>query len=575
MDSGEIRIRRSPGKLTNLEGILQTEPVKGTCGIGHTRWATHGIPTEQNAHPHRDCKGKIAVVHNGIIENYLELKQNLKAEKHVFTTDTDTEVIAHLVEKHYSGDLEKAVLAAFQVIRGVYACAIVHAAEPGKIVAVRNGPPLVVGVNGGGGCFLASDISAILEYTRDIVFLEASEISSITGSGVEIRNFHGQLISRSPHCVSWSAGRAGKDGFDHYMLKEIFEQPRAIRETIANRFTIDPPRLMLDDFHAAGQELASVRKINIVAAGTSWHAALVGKFMLEEYARVPVEVDISSEFRYRNPLISKKTLTLAITQSGETADTIAAVREAKELGSLTMSISNVLDSLITRETEGTLYTHAGPEIGVASTKAFTTQLVVLYLFTLYMAQKRKSLTSKQIAQGLRASSTISNLVEAILQKHEELRLLAERYGDCRDFLYLGRGIHYPIALEGALKLKEISYIHAEGYPAGEMKHGPIALIDQNMPVVALMPSDRHYEKIFSNVMEARARNGRIIAIATEGDTKINEITDDVFFMPDCSDPLLTPILSAIPLQLLAYYIAVRRNCDVDQPRNLAKSVTVE
>ncbi len=568
-----VSVRRSAGKLSNLEQVIRLNPVEGVFGVGHTRWATHGRPTEENAHPHRDCTGQIVVVHNGIIENYLELKRGLQREGHVFVTETDTEIIAHLLEKNYDGSLEAAVRKAFAQIHGVYACAILSAREPNKIIGVRNGPPLVVGV-GTDEFFIASDTPAILQHTRNIVFLDNHEMAVISPAGYALYDLTGQSITREPQVITWDSNLAEKGDFRHYMLKEIFEQPRAIRETIVDRFSLETGKIYLDDFQISEEDLARVRKINFVAAGTSWHSALIGKFLLEELARIPTEVDISSEFRYRKPIIEPDTLTIAITQSGETADTIAAVREAKALGSLTLSVSNVIGSMITRETQGTIYTHAGPEIGVASTKAFTTQLAALYLFSLYMAQIRNRIPTDEIVRKLQSLTTIANLVEAILQKHDQIETLIEDYIDRTDFLYLGRGINYPIALEGALKLKEISYIHAEGYPAGEMEHGPIALIDDRMPVVAVMPQDRHYEKISSNVMEAKSRGGNIVAIATEGDPTIAEIARKVFYIPP-ADPLLTPILTVIPLQLIAYYIAVRRGCDVDQPRNLAKSVTVE
>lgn len=570
---GELHIRRSAGKLRNLEEAIRVKPIEGTFGIGHTRWATHGRPTEENAHPHRDCKNRIVVVHNGIIENYLELRQMLVREGHHIVTETDTEMIAHIVEKYYNGDLENAVFHACADMRGVYACAILSVDEPNKIIGIRNGPPMVVGI-GEGEYFIASDVTALLPHTRDIVFLDNNEIAIITESGVRFRNFQGEVVEREPHRVTWDPVLAEKGGFKHYMLKEIFEQPGAIRETIVDRFSLTAGKVYLNDFKLTQEELSGVQKINIVAAGTSWHAALVGKFMLEELARIPTEVDISSEFRYRDPIVQPNTLTLAVTQSGETADTLAAIREARKLGSMAMGISNVVGSMITRETQGTIFTHAGPEIGVAATKTFTTQLVAFYLFALYLAQLRKQLDSVQLTEKLQGLTTIASLVESILQNHDQIEEMVKPYINCNDFLFLGRGINYPIALEGALKLKEISYIHAEGYPAGEMKHGPIALIDERMPVVVLCPRDRHYEKMCSNVQEAKAREGRILAIATEGDQGIRDLTENVFYIPE-SDPLLTPMLCAIPLQLLSYYIAVRRGCDVDQPRNLAKSVTVE
>jgi glucosamine--fructose-6-phosphate aminotransferase (isomerizing) len=573
VNDGELLVRRAAGKLTNLEDVLQHNPVHGVYGIGHTRWATHGRPTEENAHPHRDCKNRIVVVHNGIIENYLELKHALVKDGHRFVTETDTEIVAHLIEKYYEGNLQKAVLKAFGEIRGVYAIVALSVDEPNTIIGVRNGPPLVIGI-GKGEYFIASDVSALLQHTREFVFLDNQEMAIINPEGSQIISLNGQPVKREPHLVNWDPLQAEKGGYKHYMLKEIFEQPRAIRETIVDRFSLESGKIYLNGFQFDEAALAGVQKINLIAAGTSWHAALVGKFLLEELARVPTEVDISSEFRYRKPIVQPGTLTVAITQSGETADTIAAIREAKQLGSLTLSITNVAGSMIVRETQGALFTHAGPEIGVASTKAFTTQLTAFYLFALYMAELRKTLSVQERIEKIQGLTTIANLVEAILERHEAIEEIARKYHKCSDFLYLGRGMNYPIALEGALKLKEISYIHAEGYPAGEMKHGPIALIDEKMPVVALMPKDRHFEKILSNVNEARSREGKIIVIAAEGEERVRGIGDDVFFIPE-SDPLLTPILTVIPLQLLAYYIAIRRGCDVDQPRNLAKSVTVE
>lgn len=570
---GKLEVRRAAGKLGNLEEAIRKNPLEGLFGIGHTRWATHGRPTEENAHPHHDCKNKIVIVHNGIIENYIELRHALLKEQHEFITETDTEILAHLIEKYYKGNLESAVRRAFQEVRGIYACAIICVDEPNKMIGVRNGPPLIVGL-GKGEMFIASDISAILQYTREMLFLDNHEMAIVTEDGARIETLDGAPVDRKPQTVNWDAHLAEKGGYKHYMLKEIFEQPWAIRETIVDRFSLETGSIYLNDFQFDPAELLKIRKINLIAAGTSWHASLVGKFLIEELVRIPVEVDISSEFRYRNPIVQPDTLTLAVTQSGETADTIAAIREAKRLGSLTLSISNVAGSMITRETAGTILTHAGPEIGVASTKAFTTQLTAFYMFAVYLAGLRKALTMQQSLERIQPLTTIANLVEAILQKHEELEEIARQYQNCRDFLFIGRGINYPIALEGALKLKEISYIHAEGYPAGEMKHGPIALIDERMPVVALMPKDRHFEKIASNVQEARARDGKIIAITTEGNRDVESYAERVFYIPEC-DPLLTPLLTVIPLQLLAYYVAIRLGCDVDQPRNLAKSVTVE
>lgn len=570
---GKLNISRSAGKLINLEENLQQHPIDGIFGMGHTRWATHGRPTEENAHPHRDCKGRIVVVHNGIIENYLPLREKLTKEGHKFVTETDTEILAHLIEKYYKGDLESAVTEAFKEAHGVYACVILTADEANKIIAIRNGPPLVVGI-GEGEYFVASDVPAILQHTRDMIFLDNREIAVLTESGIKFMDFEKHEIKKTPQKITWDPIMAEKGGYKHYMLKEIFEQPRAIRETMEDRFSLSTGRIYFNHVDISDDDLAKVSKINLLAAGTSWHAALIGKFWIEEFARIPVEVDISSEFRYRNPIVPPNTLTVGVSQSGETADTIAAIREAKALGSRTLAICNVPGSMITRETEGAIFTHAGPEIGVAATKTFITQLVAFHLFALYLGRLRGQLDQEGMQRRLGAMTTIANLVEVILQKHAELEVLARVYSTAADFLFLGRGINYPIALEGALKLKEISYIHAEGYPAGEMKHGPIALIDDAMPVVAVMPQDMHYDKILSNVNEAKSRDGRIIAVVTEGDEHVTSIAERSFTIPKC-DPLLTPLLTVIPLQLLAYYIAIRRGCDVDQPRNLAKSVTVE
>jgi glutamine---fructose-6-phosphate transaminase (isomerizing) len=582
-----LQIRRAEGKLRNLEEAIRLKPIDGTYGIGHTRWATHGRPTEENAHPHRDCTGNIVVVHNGIIENYVQLKRKLKEEGHRFTTETDTEIIAHMVEKYLLKDangksavLEDAVRKTVSQLTGVFALAVISVSEPNKIVAARNGPPAVIGL-GKDEYFVASDVPAILYHTRDLFFLADGDLAVITPEGVQLTDFQGQPIVRQVQHVTWDPIMAEKGGFKHFMLKEIYEQPRAVRDTTLGRISQETGHVFLDEMEITESEFKAVKKINIEACGTSWHAGQAGKFMIESLARVPVEVDYASEWRYRDPLVAPDTITLVISQSGETADTIAAQREAKAKGSKTLAICNVVGSMITREASGTIYTHAGPEIGVASTKAFTGQLTALYLFALYLAQVRGTMTPEQARAAVQELTRIPGKLEHLLTHDEECEDLAKLYVRAQDFLFLGRGIHYPIALEGALKLKEISYIHAEGYPAGEMKHGPNALIDENLPVVVIATCDKNnelskvrYEKTISNLKEVKARSGTVIALATEGDEDIKEAADHVLYIPAAPEEL-SPILEIVPLQLLAYHIAVRRGCDVDQPRNLAKSVTVE
>jgi glucosamine--fructose-6-phosphate aminotransferase (isomerizing) len=583
----KLQLRRAEGKLRNLEEAIRLKPLEGSYGIGHTRWATHGRPTEENAHPHRDCTGKIVVVHNGIVENYLSLKKKLIEEGHTFSTETDTEVIAHLIEKHlfkpgngHRLALEDAVRRTAKELSGVFALAVISVDEPNKIVAARNGPPLVIGL-GNDEYFVASDVPAILYHTRDIFFLADGDLAIVTPVGVQLTDFDGKPIQRQVQHVTWDPIMAEKAGFKHFMLKEIYEQPRAIRETTLGRVSLDTGHIFLHEMQISEAEFRAAKKINILACGTSWHAGQAGKFMIESFARVPVEVDYASEWRYRDPIVGENTITLVISQSGETADTIAAQREAKAKGSHTVAICNVVGSMITREAAGTIYTHAGPEIGVASTKAFTCQLTALYLFGLYLAQVRGAMTAEQIRTAAQELTLIPAKVETIFTHDEKCEDLAKRFQRAHDFLFLGRGIHYPIALEGALKLKEISYIHAEGYPAGEMKHGPNALIDENLPVVVIATRDRsdpdsmlRYEKTMSNLKEVKARSGVVIALATEGDEEIKEAADHVLYVPAAPEEL-SPILEIVPLQLLAYHIAVRRGCDVDQPRNLAKSVTVE
>ncbi|HET9308477.1 MAG TPA: glutamine--fructose-6-phosphate transaminase (isomerizing) [Candidatus Sulfotelmatobacter sp.] len=582
-----LEIRRAEGKLRNLEEAIRQKPLEGTYGIGHTRWATHGRPTEENAHPHRDCTGKIVVVHNGIVENYLSLKKKLSEEGHKFTTETDTEIIAHLIEKYSKSpgngnrvSLEDAVRQTVKQLTGVFAMAVISTDEPNKIVAARNGPPAVIGL-GNEEYFVASDVPAILHHTRDIFFLADGDMAVVMPAGVKLTDFDGKPVERTVQHVTWDPILAEKGGFKHFMLKEIYEQPRAVRDTTLGRVSQDTGHIFLEQMEISENELCAADKINIIACGTSWHAGQAGKFMIESLARVPVEVDYASEWRYRNPIVEPNTITLVISQSGETADTIAAQREAKTKGSKTLAICNVVGSMITREAAGTIYTHAGPEIGVASTKAFTAQLTALYIFAMYLAQVRGVMVGEQARTAMLELTKIPGKLETILTHDEACDELAKRYQKVHDFLFLGRGIHYPIALEGALKLKEISYIHAEGYPAGEMKHGPNALIDENLPVVVIATRDvtdpdavLRYEKTISNLKEVKARSGVVIALATEGDEEIKESADHVLYIPSAPEEL-SPILEIVPLQLLAYHIAVRRGCDVDQPRNLAKSVTVE
>jgi glucosamine--fructose-6-phosphate aminotransferase (isomerizing) len=575
-----LEIRRASGKLRNLEDVIRAKPLSGFYGIGHTRWATHGRPTEENAHPHRDCKGEIVVVHNGIVENYLALRKQLTAEGHIFKTETDTEVVAHLVEKHLNGNLEHAVREAIKQITGVFALSVISSSDPNKIVAARSGPPVVVGL-GQDEFFVASDVPAILSHTRDMFFLNDGDVAILTPEGVRLTDFDGRTVRRQISHILWDPIMAEKGGYKHFMLKEIFEQPRAIKDTMLGRLGLESGRVFLDEVSISETEFREFEQIKIIACGTSWHAGLAGKFIIERLARLPVEVDYGSEFRYRDPIISPRTLTIVISQSGETADTIAAQREAKQKGSKTLAICNVVGSMITREASGMLMTHAGPEIGVASTKAFTSQITALLILGMYLGQVRGTLSPELSCTLVQELARIPGQLEHVLSNTSGYDNLARALFRAQDFLYLGRGIHFPIALEGALKLKEISYIHAEGYPAGEMKHGPNALIDENLPVVVLATCDPdseesrvHYEKTLSNIQEVKARSGIVVAVACEGDEQVAKIADHLITIPVTRE-LLLPLLEMIPLQLLAYHIAVRRGCDVDQPRNLAKSVTVE
>jgi glucosamine--fructose-6-phosphate aminotransferase (isomerizing) len=579
-EDGCLTVRRASGKLRNLEDALKLSPIDGSYGIGHTRWATHGRPTEENAHPHRDCHGDIVVVHNGIVENYLKLKQELTDEGHRFVTETDTEVIAHLVEKFYDGNRENAVRDAVRKITGVFALSVISRKDPNKIVAARSGPPVVVGL-GDGEYFVASDVPALLSYTRDMFFLADGDVAVLTRDGVHLTDFNGRAVKRQVSHILWDPIMAEKGGYKHFMLKEIFEQPRAVRDTTLGRVGQESGRIFLDEMDITAKEFRAFSSVRIVACGTSWHAALAGKFMIERLARIPVEVDYGSEFRYRDPIVRPDSLTIVISQSGETADTLAAQREAKIKGSKTLAICNVVGSMITREAAGTLITHAGPEIGVASTKAFTGQLTALFLIAMYMGQVREILDEKTSHKLVDQLLHIPSQLEELLRRDAIYEELSKALFRSSDFLYLGRGVHFPIALEGALKLKEISYIHAEGYPAGEMKHGPNALIDGNLPTVVLATQDPHdelshilYEKTLSNIQEVKAREGIVVAVACEGDEQVKKVADYVIPIGLTHD-LLLPILEVVPLQMLAYHIAVRRGCDVDQPRNLAKSVTVE
>ena len=580
VEDSRLHIRRASGKLRNLEEVVKQNPCQGTFGIGHTRWATHGRPTEENAHPHRDCNGEIVVVHNGIIENYLSLKRTLTAEGHRFVTETDTEVIAHLVEKHFQGSLEEAVRKAVSAMTGLYALVVVSLHDPHKIVAARLGPPVVIGV-GETEAFVASDVRAILEHTRDVVFLGEGDLATITSNGLKVTGPEGHSSAPEVQRISWDPILAEKGGYKHFMLKEIHAQPRAVLETTVGRISRDTGKVILDEMEMTEEDFRQVEQIRLIGCGTSWHAALAGKFMIESLARVPAEVDYGSEYRYRQPIVPPNTLGILITQSGETADTLAAQREIKKLGAKNIVVCNAVGSMVTREADGVLYTHAGPEIGVAATKTFTAQLTCLFLFALFLANLRKTITPEQAQGYIEDLAKVPQKIESILGKVQVLKELARHWFRSSQFLFLGRGIHYPVALEGALKLKEISYIHASGYPAGEMKHGPNALIDETLPVVVIATSNADdpastllYEKTLSNIKEVKARDGRVISLVTPFNTEAMEASDYHIEVPSTTE-LLLPIVETVPLQLLSYYIAVRRGCDVDQPRNLAKSVTVE
>ena len=571
----DVSVLRAEGKLTNLEKKLETNPLSGNFGLGHTRWATHGKPNENNAHPHRDCSGKVVVIHNGIIENFLPLKQKLQSEGHEFKTETDTEVVAHMIESHLKkgGDFVGAVKATLKQIDGHYALVMLSADHPGTILAARKGPPLVVGV-GEGENIVASDVTPLLQYTRNILYLEDGEYAIVDKEKVLLFNEKDEPVQREPRRITWDAVAAEKEGYKHYMLKEIHEQPRAVQETFTGRMFEESGQIFFNDLEFTAEQWKKFDRVHIVACGTSWHAGLVGKFLLEDAGKIPVEVDYGSEYRYRDPIINDRTLVIGVTQSGETADTIAGMQEAKRRGATLMTICNVIGSAATRISDGIIYTNAGPEIGVASTKAFTTQLTAFYLLALYVRQLLGE-PAEDLRYAMHELAVLPHKIDRILEEQiAHIEQLAYKYAKAQDFLFLGRGVHYPIALEGALKLKEISYIHAEGYPAGEMKHGPIALIDENLPVVGIVTHNRVRDKVISNLQEVKARAGILIAICDENDEEMREMADEIIEIPWTIEPL-QPILTVVPTQLLAYYIALRRGADVDQPRNLAKSVTVE
>jgi glutamine---fructose-6-phosphate transaminase (isomerizing) len=567
---------RASGKLENLAAVVdEYVGVPSFCGLGHTRWATHGAPTEDNAHPHSDCSGNLVVVHNGIIENYTTLRKELLERGHIFSSETDTEVVAHLIEEFLEDDLPNAVRLALARIEGSYALGVCWARQPRTLVAARNHSPLVLGVDEEAS-YMASDIPALLPYTRRVIFLQDREMAVLAPGSIAIRRIDdGRPVDKEESIIDWNAAMAEKSGYKHFMLKEIYEQPQSIINTVSGRMIAETGQVDLPELGLTDKAVHNIDRIALVACGTSWHAALVAKYWIEKLVGIPVEVDIASEFRYRKLLVNDRVLTIAISQSGETADTLAGIRLASSLGSRIVAICNVVGSTMTREADGVIYTHAGPEIGVASTKAFTSQLAALFLFTLYLAKTRETISRARLRELGHALVGIAGIINSELPVlQQQVKEMVEHYYDCRDFLFVGRGLNYPIALEGALKLKEISYIHAEGYAAGELKHGPIALIDKDMPVMALVPRDSVYQKTISNVEEIRARQGRLVLIGTRGDGQLSTLTNDVLYLPEVEEDL-NPILYTIPAQLVAYEIADRRGCDVDQPRNLAKSVTVE
>ena len=573
VDRNVLHLRRVKGKIRALEESLRKSPLKGTCGVGHTRWATHGRPCEENAHPHQDCTRSLVVVHNGIIENYVKLKKKLGAEGHVFRTDTDTEVIAHLIEKYFKGSLEEATRRAIRDLEGAFAIAALSTKDSKKIVVAKNGPPAVIGL-GSKEYVLSSDINPILSYTQNVVFLEDGEMAVIEPSGVTFSDFSGKPLKKKVEHLSWNPLMIEKRGFKHFMLKEIFEQPQVVRDTLLGRISPGAGRICLDEVKISPQLLRNIKRVAIIACGTSYHAGLVGKYLIETMAKVPVDIEYASEFRYRDFILDPQVLVIAISQSGETADTMAALRAIKTLKARTLAVTNVVNSSITREADGVLYTHAGPEIGVAATKTFSAQLAALAIIALYLSQLRRALDKKTRISLIQELQRIPHKMEEFLGGASRLEELAANFVSFSHFLYLGRWVNYPLALEGALKLKEISYIHAEGYPGGEMKHGPIALIDEKMPTLALIPKDRVYEKVLSNISEIKARAGYVLGVAFKDDQEIRKVVDAVIPIP-VTHPLFTPFLTILPLQLFAYYIAAMKGADVDQPRNLAKSVTVE
>lgn len=573
VNNNQLQLKRVKGKISALERKLKKDPVNGGYGLGHTRWATHGRPSEKNAHPHQDCTGSIVVVHNGIIENYLRLKKELKEEGHNFRTETDTEIIAHLIEKYFQGSLEEAVHKAVKKMEGAFAIATISLQDPEKIVVAKQGPPAVVGM-ADGEYYVSSDINPLLSHTRDIVFLKDGEMAVVRKRGVKFINFEGKDIQKKVDHLSWTPLMIEKRGFKHFMLKEIFEQPQVIRDTINGRFSLETGKLCLEEIGISSQFFKHLSRVVIIACGTSYHAGLIGKYFIESLAKIPTDIEYASEYRYRNYILDKNSLILVISQSGETADTLAALRSIKKEKHLSLAISNVANSSIAREASGLLLTHAGPEIGVAATKTFSSQLAALALVALYLAQIKGWLDEGALPPYFHELQRIPHKIEAILGQAKSIQELAQKFHSYSHFLYLGRWVSYPVALEGALKLKEISYIHAEGYPGGEMKHGPIALIDENMPTMAIVPQDRVYEKMLSNMAEIKSRVGCILAVVFEGDKDIHSRVDEVISIPP-THPLFTPFLTSIPLQLFAYYIAAIRGVDIDQPRNLAKSVTVE
>ncbi len=576
LNADGLHVRRAAGRIKTLEGILRERPVSGKIGIGHTRWATHGRPSEENAHPHTDCSGSLVVVHNGILENYLPIKERLLAEGHVFKSETDTEVLAHLVEHHLKETprLDRAVKLALREVRGSYAVVVVAASAPDRLVTAKHGAGGVVIGLGQGETFIASDIPAILAHTRDVVILEDGEVASVTAAGVELSTLDGEPVQRGPVKILWDPIMAEKGGYRHFMLKEIYEQPRAVTDTIRGRVAPETGTIVLNEVALDPSTVKAIQRVVLIACGTSYHAAMIGRAMIERLAALPAETDLGSEFRYRDAVVGPETLIVALSQSGETADTLGAIKAARLKGCPIVAITNVVGSAISREATGVLYTHAGPEIGVASSKTFTATVVAVYLLALWLGRQRGALTAGDVSKHIQELVEIPRLMEATLELEPAVAELARQVAGYRDFLFLGRGVQYPVALEGALKLKELSYIHAEGYAGGEMKHGPIALIDDGMPVVALAPRDGSYDRMLGNIEEVRAREGKIIALTHQGDRELAAKAHHVIPVPPCAD-LLAPLLTVIPLQLLAYHVAVRRGCDVDQPRNLAKSVTVE